>query len=222
MTARWGGQRRERPGIPLRVLLTTLCLAAGSASLSAQAGVPPAVPTQAVPLGSDQEVYDGIPEGAVTPGGAFLRSLVLPGWGHLATGSAVRGGFYFGAASINGYMVMKTNHRLDFARQGETLHRASVEARYVADGVTDPDSLSALVDADPKVQEASGLVASREQQLEDWIAWGVFMLLLGGADAYVSAHLADFPEPLTIEAAPVGTDGRVELGLSLAWDGPGG
>ena len=223
-SARQPGGRLPSVSPPLLFALALLWVAVAPAgALWAQAVVPPpAVPTQARPLGAEQDLPDGLAEGAVSPGGAFLRSIVLPGWGHLATGSPTRGAFYFGAASLNTYMVVKTRHRLNTARLGETLHRTAAEVRYQAEGVMDPDSLLALVDADPKVQEAAGLVGSREQQLEDWIAWGVFMLLLGGADAYVSAHLADFPQPLGLEAAPVGRDGRVELGISVGWNGPGG
>jgi hypothetical protein len=134
----------------------------------------------------------------------------------------VRGAFYFGAASLNGYMLVKTRHRQVVAADGEAMQREAAEARYIDEGVTDPDSLQALVDADPKVQEAVSLVEARGQQMEDWIAWSLFMLLLGGADAYVSSHLADFPEPLTVEVNSGGPGERVELGVSWAWEGPGG
>ena len=77
-------------------------------------------------------------------------------------------------------------------------------------------------DVDGNMVSMAVLEDFREQQMEDWIAWTVFMVLLGGADAFVSAHLSDFPAPLGIEARPVGLDGRVEVGISLGVQGPGG
>lgn len=184
------------------------------APLSAQE-VPPAVPPASPsPLAADSA-------SGVSPGGAFLRSLFVPGWGHLVTGSPTRGGFYFGSGIFNGYMLFKTQVRVTAATDADALKRREVEAELIRDGV-DPDSISDLVDQDPRVEETGALVEAREQQMEDWIAWTVFMVLLGGADAFVSAHLSDFPAPLGIEARPVGVDGRVEVGISLGVQGPGG
>jgi len=58
-------------------------------------------------------------------------------------------------------------------------------------------------------------VASREDQQEDWAALGIFLLFFAGADAFVSAHLADFPTPITIDAAPL-PGGRVEVSVGVA------
>lgn len=195
-------------------LLALLAMACGPSLLRAQE-IPPAVPPAgAIPLPPDSA-------SGVSPGGAFLRSLLVPGWGHLVTGSPTRGGFYFASAAFNGYMLFKTQVRVRTGRQAEQIKRREVEAELIRAG-TDPDSIPGQVDADPRVQERVELVEAREQQMEDWIAWTAFMFLLGGADAYVSAHLAGFPEPLSIEARPVGMDGRVEFGVSLAVGGPGG
>jgi hypothetical protein len=118
-------------------------------------------------------------------------------------------------------MLFKTQVRVTTAGNAEQVKRREVEAELRRAG-TDPDSIPDLVDADPRVQERVQLVEARSQQMEDWIAWTVFMFLLGGADAYVSAHLAGFPEPIAIDARPVGLDGRVEIGISLGVGGPGG
>ena len=45
------------------------------------------------------------------------------------------------------------------------------------------------------------LVDAREQQREDWIAWSLFWLLASGVDAFVNAHLADFPAAIELEPA---------------------
>jgi hypothetical protein len=44
-------------------------------------------------------------------------------------------------------------------------------------------------------------VSSREDQQEDLVAFGIFVLFLTGADAFVSAHLARFPAPIEVDAA---------------------
>ena len=79
------------------------------------------------------------------------------------------------------------------------LRRAEAEARIVAEGETDPFRIESLVDEDEVVEEAAELFELRTQQKEDWVAFALFMLFLGGADAFVAAHLADFPEPLEAE-----------------------
>ena len=47
------------------------------------------------------------------------------------------------------------------------------------------------------------------------VALGIAFLFISAADAYVSAHLARFPEPLEIETAVTG-DGRIELGFRVS------
>jgi hypothetical protein len=44
------------------------------------------------------------------------------------------------------------------------------------------------------------------------MALGIFFLFLGGADAYVSAHLADFPGAVEVNAAP---GGGMEMAVSV-------
>ncbi|GMR12750.1 MAG: hypothetical protein BMS9Abin29_0943 [Gemmatimonadota bacterium] len=143
-----------------------------------------------------------------------MRSLLLPGWGQAAVGSYGRGGFYFAAESAVAWMLFKTGRRRRSARAIVALREGEVEALQTALGVTDPDSLVALLEADPSVIDARELEEVRSQQFEDWLAFGVFMLFLSGADAFVAAHLADFPEPLSpgFQALP---NGGFEASLSI-------
>lgn len=159
-------------------------------------------------------------EEGVSPGGAFLRSLLIPGWGHAAVESYTRGGFYFAAESMSGGMLLKSLLRRGAAEKIVTLRRESVAARLRAEGREDPDSIRVLVDADPDVQDAEGLVEARSRQVEDWAALAIFLLFMGAADAFVSAHLQDFPEPLQVQ---VGGNGRVmEVKVSVPVGGGGG
>lgn len=156
----------------------------------------------------------------VSPGGAFLRSMLIPGWGHAAVESYTRGGFYFAAESMSGGMLLKSLLRRGAAEDLVALRREAAAARLRAEGHQDPDSIRALVDGDPDVQSAEGLVEARSQQVEDWAALAIFLLFIGAADAFVSAHLKDFPEPLEVQ---VGGDGRVmEVKFSVPVGGGGG
>lgn len=156
----------------------------------------------------------------VSPGGAFLRSLLVPGWGHAATGSYTRAGFYFSTTGATVWMLAKTAQSLDAARSHLSLVEAEVEEELVRGGVTAPDSIALRLDADERVDGMRSLVESREQQMEDWTAFGIFWLLLNATDAFVSAHLADFPEPVQIDVDPGTPGGRSELRFSIPVGGP--
>lgn len=153
-----------------------------------------------------------------TPGGAFLRAVLLPGWGHASIGSYQRGAFYFAAETTTGFLLARTVRRLSRAKDAQALEelrlREVLENQNVAE-----DSIVARLDEDPAVRDKRGLVNARQQQLEDWIAFGAFLLFIGGADAFVSAHLMDFPEPIAPRAefvpGPTGTTMRVGISVGV-------
>lgn len=169
------------------------------------------------------------PEGGqtrVSPAGAFLRSMIVPGWGHSAVGAYTRGAFYVVADGAAGGMLFKT---LTFLRRAEELEARridNVRRRLAVQGITDPDSIAAAIDEDGEVQGARALVESRKQQRQDWLALGIFLLFLGGADAFVSAHLADFPPPVGVTPRGDGSlELRISVPVSLPWErasAPGG
>lgn len=165
---------------------------------------------------AEERAVDG-----VTPRGALLRSFLIPGWGQAATGSPGRGGFYLLAEAGSMWMLVKTQGHLRFAADVRRAVEHDTRARLVAQGVP-ADSIRLRLDADEAVLSARGLEESRKQQREDWVALGLFVLLLGGVDAFVSAHLQDFPEPLTVEPVVGDRGARLEVGISLPWRGPGG
>ncbi len=149
-----------------------------------------------------------------SPGGAFLRSLALPGWGHAAIGSYGRGAFYVAAEAGTWYALIRTRMRLNEARDRASLRERNLRAGLEREGLTDPIEIEQRLDADARLQDVRGLVESRESQQEDWVALGIFLMLLSGADAYVSAHLANFPEPIDVGVVP-GTAGGVELAVRV-------
>lgn len=171
-------------------------------SLRAQERPQPALPpTQQEPL-------------SVSPGGAFLRALAFPGWGHAAIGSHTRGSFYFVAQSATMYTLFRTRIRVGEAQDRVRFRENVVLDRLAAEGVTDPDLIQQRLDDDGELDDLRDLLDSRKEQQEDLVALGIFLLFLSGADAYVSAHLARFPEPLELDAnaAP---DGAIEVALRL-------
>ncbi|WP_420124986.1 hypothetical protein [Longimicrobium sp.] len=107
----------------------------------------------------------------ISPRSAFLRSLVLPGWGQSELGAPGRGGVYFMLEAGSLWMVLKTNQKLGEARRLETIARETGE-----------------IGPTTKLP----LVRDRENQREDWITLSIFWLFFSGADAFVAAHLQDF------------------------------
>lgn len=155
----------------------------------------------------------------VTPGGAFLRSLAIPGWGQAAAGSYTRAGFYFVTSGATLWMWLKTAHFLDAAEDRRDLLEVELENALIRQGISNPDTLAARVEADPGVTGARSLVEARAQQREDWTSFGIFWLLLNAADAFVSAHLADFPEPVEVDVGAGLPGGGAELRFSVGIGG---
>ena len=184
-------------------------VAAGVATWPARLAAQDPEPTAPAPASAQQPPVD------ISPRGAFLRALALPGWGHAAIGSYTRGGFYFAVQAATGYTFLRTRARLAEVRERVDFREAWLRARLAEAGVTDPAAVDAALDDDAELAELRALDDARAQQREDLIAFGIFVLFLSGADAYVSAHLSRFPEPLDVGARPLG-DGRYEIAVRVA------
>lgn len=189
-------------------------------ALAAFGGSPVRAQNPPVPVEVVTQADTALPDSAssafptVTPGGAFLRAVLLPGWGHASIGSHTRAGFYFTLESVTAYGILRTGKRLSEASSRADFREVAIRAELSAQGVTDVDEIDTALDADAALEDLRSLTEARQQQREDLIAFGLFLLFLSGADAFVSAHLQDFPEPLTVEGGP-GPHGRFELGLRL-------
>ena len=129
----------------------------------------------------------------VSPRGAFLRSLVLPGWGQAVVGAPGRGGVYFALESGTLWMLFRTRARLNDARAEERLLRDS--------GILGPDA-------------SFGLVSAREEQQQDWLVLAIFWLFFAGADAFVAAQLRDFDQHIGVLPEPDGAL-RIEASVPL-------
>ncbi|MFS8637319.1 MAG: DUF5683 domain-containing protein [Gemmatimonadota bacterium] len=160
-----------------------------------------------------------------SPAGAFVRSLLVPGWGQAVYGAYVRGGVFFALQSGSWFMLLKTIGKLSEARSIEERRVGIVRDSLLAEAAEDPRlaeryqdpralelDVQRAADKDERVTEIRGLVHAREEQREDWIAMTIFVTLMSGVDALVNAHLADFPGRVVVDPRP---DGRLTVGLTL-------
>jgi hypothetical protein len=164
-----------------------LCAAGPTIAQQPQPPVPPLRPPDTVPVALDTLLRrtdslvraraDSVrPVPPVTPTGAFLRSLILPGWGQARLGRNVTGGMFVAFEGLAAAMVWKSYWQLEFART------------------------------------RGKFVRSHTQEREDWLVLLAFNHLMAATEAYVSAHLYDFPAGLRFQPMP---DGRSGLGVTI-------
>jgi hypothetical protein len=77
------------------------------------------------------------------------------------------------------------------------------------EGVTAMMTLKAQQEATYMKDVGSPNLRAKRQEVQDWLVLWIFNHLFAGAEAYVSAHLQDFPADLRIQAVPRG------IGISL-------
>jgi len=83
--------------------------------------------------------------------------------------------------------------------------RHGTGAAFVAwEGVTAMMTLKAQQELNYFESIHSSNVELKRQEVQDWLVLWVFNHLLSGAEAYVSAHLRDFPPDLKVQAYPNG------------------
>ena len=157
----------------------------------------------------------------ISPGKAFYRSLLIPGWGQASVGAYARGGTFFGLQTASAYMLVKTLGKLGQAHDSESKRvgqaRDSLLALMAKDTLankrlSDRAVFNAAVDSTPGVARARRLINSRENQRQDWITYTLVLTLASGVDAFVAAHLATFPGK--VEAEP-SAGGGMQLKVSV-------
>ena len=157
----------------------------------------------------------------ISPGKAFLRSLLIPGWGQASVGAYVRGGTFFGLQTASAYMMVKTigklgeAHDIESRRVGaarDSLHALMAKDTALNRKFSDRVVFDAAVDSTPGITRVRKLIRSRENQRQDWITYTLVFTLASGVDAFVAAHLATFPGK--VEAEPT-VGGGMQLKVSL-------
>jgi hypothetical protein len=164
---------------------------------------------------------DTIPREAPLPRAAFIRALVVPGWGHFGMGEYRRGLVYAALQGTSWVMLGTTMNRLSDARADDrtltVVARDSVFGAMAADTavarrLSDPVAFEEAVAQHPDLAGVRALVLARERHRQDWIVYTVVFTFAAAIDAYVTAHLRDFP--VEVSAAPTRGGGMV-LGLRL-------
>ncbi|HEV8303340.1 MAG TPA: hypothetical protein VGQ25_00145 [Gemmatimonadales bacterium] len=90
--------------------------------------------------------------------------------------------------------------------------RHTAGAVFVAwEGITAMMTLKAQQEANYMKQTGSANLKAKRQEVEDWLVLWIFNHVFSGAEAYVSAHLQDFPADLKIRAVPRGIGISVPL-----------
>jgi hypothetical protein len=191
-----------------RVIVLAGCLA--SLALPAR----PASAQDPVLRSDSMPVADTIPQELRSPRGAFVRAMLVPGWGHLHVGEYKRGAVYFSLQSASWFMLVKTIRRLNDVqdRDDRLTGLATDSLDIVAAGDTalarlwdeDPVAYEEALLTYPGLQDTRSLVSARRQQRQDWITYTLFFTFAAAVDAYVTAHLKDFPADVTVGAAEGG------------------
>jgi hypothetical protein len=96
------------------------------------------------------------------------------------------------------------------------LNRKLTGGIFVAwEGVTLGMSLKTRHELDYLRRTGSARAEDKRQEHEDWLVLLAFNHLFAGLEAYVGAHLSDFPGDLRIRAAPGGVGASVSVPVRL-------
>lgn len=190
----------------IRFVLAISATAVLSAALTAPAhGQVPDVALDTVTA-----VADTIPAEGPVPRNAFIRAMLVPGLGHAYIDAPRRGGIYFAIQTASWYMLLKTAAKLNDAREIEQrfvrFGTDSLRAEMAADTalarqLADPVRFQQALDNHPGLEGARSLVDSRRRHRQDWIVYTLFFTFAAAVDAYVAAHLTDFPADITVTPA---------------------
>ena len=171
----------------------------------------PAQETDSTAVGARIRAIRDTTPARVTPRGAFLRSLLVPGWGQTKLDRGTAGAVFVLTETLAAVMIVKSKRQLDRAKdaRGDSIfvgYELGTDGSPVLDDDGNPVQ---IFEPDP----LAARIRSRRQQLEDWIAIVAFNHLFSGADAFVAGHLGDIPRRLTMRPTADG----LELSASIAW-----
>ena len=197
--------------IPTRSRHLLMCLICGSVLFTGELFGQNSPPVEGARI-VDTEYLE---QDRISARGAFIRSLLIPGWGQSAAGSPGRGAFYFGIEGASLWMVLKTARNLGGARRRLETLETGARLKFTSTEGLKGTALDQAVANDPDVRAAATLIEDRLEQREDWIAVSLFFLLFGAADAFVTAHLQHFPEPLDTKI-----EANLERGVGVSFTMP--
>jgi hypothetical protein len=118
-------------------------------------------------------------------------------------------------------MLGKTIRRLNEVADREDRLRVLAADSLELEMAADPELAEALEDPDayeealltyPGLRNARNLARARRQQRQDWITYTLFFTFAAAVDAYVTAHLKDFPTDIIAEPT---VGGQFDLGFRI-------
>jgi len=95
--------------------------------------------------------------------------------------------------------------------QAATGHHVAGAMFVTWEGVTMMMTLRAVREQRYMKQSGSESLGGKRQQVQDWVVLWIFNHLFAGADAFVSAHLQDFPKGLKLRVGPGGVSVSVPV-----------
>lgn len=224
------------PHSPATVLLLVLAFLVLPASAGAQVVQPPQERpgklervTECLPIPVDTTTQIGVPSVIVgpvapktgpppcrvpiSPGSAFLRSFLVPGLGQLKLDRRKAATIFI--ASEVGTVAMSLKSWVDLKKAKDARKDTVMTPELDDEGepVIDPVTGLPKVTITFKNPNLVGRIPARRTHLEDWLAAVLFNHLFSGAEAYVSAHLADFDANVQASYLP----GGVRVMARVAW-----
>ena len=111
--------KRSLPGVrrgAMAYTLVVVTMVCGTVILEAQQVT--SVGSVFQDIGADSAASALLPEAnSVTPGGAFLRAVLVPGWGHVSIGAHTRARVYFALESAVAYGIIRSAMGLNMGSQ---------------------------------------------------------------------------------------------------------
>ena len=199
--------RKACRGFSSGIIGGIIVLAVHAAPAAAQQGIDAGVPAR--PRAPAQDSL----RPPLSPGRAFLNSLLLPGLGQSRLRRQVPAAFYYTIEAVSIAMLHKTRNDLRIAKEQQ---RTTIVNRFEVDPVTGAPVIvdGGFVPADTVASRFDEeRVSSRQQQFEDWVALLVFNHLFSGADAFVASLLWDVPARVGFR--PVA--GGLGFGVTVRW-----
>lgn len=173
--------------------------------------------------GASGQVVDTLDRGVVvippappiSPGRAFIRSLLVPGYGQIGLNRSVAAGIF--AFVEVGAIGMARRSALNLREARRTPADSLVEAFE-----RDPITRQPVIDPEtglPRVGTLTGFqlrerIRARRVHYEDWLAILIANHLFAAADAYVAAHLWDFPATVSASMTP---KAGARVSASISW-----
>jgi hypothetical protein len=160
-----------------------------------------------------QELPDSL-KPPVSPGKAFLNSVIVPGLGQSRLARPIPGAIFAGVEVLSIVMLLKTDNELRIAK-------AQASNAIVNSYRIDPSTGAPILDQNGQFVPLDTVpnrfdterVDAKRSQVEDWVAVLIFNHLIAGADAFVASLLWDFPARVGFRQLPRG----MGVGLSVRW-----